>query len=82
MRNKKIRSENVTKIAQISPGEGLSEGLRGTHGELMTRDSGNSDNSFWRTQGSPPLGSTGDNAVLVLQGVWREQHLPARAVAQ
>ena len=56
-----------TKMAQISPGEGLSEGLRGLmensgdlgresardSGELRgeLRNSGNSDHSIWRTQG-------------------------------
>ena len=69
---KNQNNTHVTKIAQTSPGEGLSEGLR----ELMensgdsARDSGelrrelgnsrDSDHSFWRTQegtqGAPPLG--------------------------
>ena len=30
----------MTKITQISPGEGLSEGLRGTHGELRELSEG------------------------------------------
>jgi hypothetical protein len=71
-RNFEQKRRNVTKITQISPGEGLneelkrthgeptglSEGLRGTHREL--RNSGNSDHPLWRTQGgtqgAPPLG--------------------------
>ena len=46
MRNKKSQrkkpsKENpMTKISQISPGEGLSEGLRGTHGELRELSEG------------------------------------------
>ena len=46
MRNKKIQREKPskrkreTKITQISPGEGLSEGLRGTHGELRELSEG------------------------------------------
>ena len=66
----------LQKIAQISPGEGLSERLRGLmensgdsardsardSGDLRggLRNSGDSDHSFWRTQGrtqgAPPLG--------------------------
>ena len=45
MRNKEnqekpAKKENVTKMPQISPGEGLSEGLRGTHGELRELSEG------------------------------------------
>ena len=89
MRNKKTERKNlskkkkkpVTKIAQISPGEGLSEGLRGLmensgdsasdSGELRgeLRNSGNSYHPFWRTQegtqGAPPLGVVGACAVTI-----------------
>ena len=63
---KKPEQKNGTKITQISPGEGLSKGLRGLmensgdpgrdsardSGELRgeLRNSGNSNHSFWRTQ--------------------------------
>ena len=68
MRNKKSRKnrakKQVTKITQISLGEGLREGLNEGLRELMEnsardsgelrgglRNSGNSDHPFWRTQG-------------------------------
>ena len=70
MRNRKLqrkterkKNKKVTKISQISPGEGLSKGLKELmqnsgrnsardSGELRgeLRNSGNSDQPFWRTQ--------------------------------
>ena len=70
LEKKPSEKKHVTQIAQILPGEGLSEGLRGLmensgnsardSGELRgeLRNSGNSDHTFWRTQeelrGHPP----------------------------
>ena len=60
----------MTKIAQISPGEGLSEGLRGTHGELRELSEGLSEGlrgTQGRTQGlrglrPPILENSGGNS--------------------
>ena len=59
MRNKikekeksRAKKKTLTKITQISPGEGLSEGLRGTHGELRELSEGLSEGLMIRgTQG-------------------------------
>ena len=49
-KEKKAEQRKVTKITQISPGRRLSEGLRGTHGELRELSEGLSG-GLRRTQG-------------------------------
>ena len=75
MRNKKKekkaeQKKTMTNITQISPGEGLSEGLRGTHGELRELSEGLSEGlrgTQGRTQGlrglrPPILENSGGNS--------------------
>ena len=64
------QKNTMTKISQISPGGGLSEGLRGTHGELRELSEGLSEGlrgTQGRTQGlrglrPPILENSGGNS--------------------